>query len=128
MITDHSESNVSMQSLRGAMILLKPSKPLSIILDLHRATDSSSHLGSVTGTLWFHFLQDLSASLCFRGQRIFLHNASGWFGNVPLEASGDFGINSEEGEFHLMCQVYSSKPSSSGLGLVSFNTSLFNLI
>ncbi|KAK6927434.1 hypothetical protein RJ641_006025, partial [Dillenia turbinata] len=48
---------------------------------------------------------DISASLCFRGQRIFLHNASGWFGKVPLEASGDFGINPEEGEFHLMCQV-----------------------
>ncbi|PSR91805.1 Spermidine/putrescine import ATP-binding protein like [Actinidia chinensis var. chinensis] len=51
---------------------------------------------------------DLSASLYFRGQRIFLHNASGWFGNVPLEASGDFGINSEEGEFHLMCQLAGS--------------------
>ncbi|XP_010254207.1 PREDICTED: uncharacterized protein LOC104595255 isoform X2 [Nelumbo nucifera] len=48
---------------------------------------------------------DMAASLCFRGQRIFLHNASGWFGNVPLEASGDFGINPEYGEFHLMCQV-----------------------
>ncbi|KDP32279.1 hypothetical protein JCGZ_13204 [Jatropha curcas] len=48
---------------------------------------------------------DTSASLCFRGQRVFLHNASGWFGNVPLEASGDFGIHPEEGEFHLMCQV-----------------------
>ncbi|WCJ31158.1 embryo defective 2410 [Euphorbia peplus] len=48
---------------------------------------------------------DISAILCFRGQRIFLHNASGWFGNVPLEASGDFGIHPEEGEFHLMCQV-----------------------
>ncbi|KAJ8429390.1 hypothetical protein Cgig2_002012 [Carnegiea gigantea] len=49
--------------------------------------------------------QDMSASLCFRGQRIFLHNANGWFGSVPLEASGDFGIHPEEGEFHLMCQV-----------------------
>ncbi|XP_020203258.1 uncharacterized protein LOC109788835 isoform X2 [Cajanus cajan] len=48
---------------------------------------------------------NISASLCFRGQRIFLHNASGWFGSVPLEASGDFGILPEEGEFHLMCQV-----------------------
>ncbi|KAE8735436.1 hypothetical protein F3Y22_tig00000340pilonHSYRG00391 [Hibiscus syriacus] len=37
--------------------------------------------------------------------RIFLHNTSGWFGNVPLEASGDFGIHPKEGEFHLMCQV-----------------------
>ncbi|XP_074280480.1 protein TIC236, chloroplastic isoform X2 [Silene latifolia] len=49
--------------------------------------------------------EDISASLCFRGQRIFLHNANGWFGSVPLEASGDFGIHPEEGEFHLMCQV-----------------------
>ncbi|XP_027940510.1 uncharacterized protein LOC114194467 isoform X2 [Vigna unguiculata] len=48
---------------------------------------------------------NISGSLCFRGQRIFLHNASGWFGSVPLEASGDFGIHPEEGEFHLMCQV-----------------------
>ncbi|KAK7283049.1 hypothetical protein RIF29_12289 [Crotalaria pallida] len=48
---------------------------------------------------------NISASLCFRGQRIFLHNANGWFGSVPVEASGDFGINPEEGEFHLMCQV-----------------------
>lgn len=48
----------------------------------------------------------MKAGLCFRGQRIFLHNASGWFGDAPLEASGDFGINPENGEFHLMCQVY----------------------
>ncbi|KAK3212800.1 hypothetical protein Dsin_017506 [Dipteronia sinensis] len=51
---------------------------------------------------WF---SDISTSLCFRGQRIFLHNASGWFGDVPLEASGDFGIHPDEGEFHMMCQV-----------------------
>ncbi|XP_078432268.1 embryo defective 2410 [Wolffia australiana] len=47
----------------------------------------------------------VKASLCFRGQRIFLHNASGMFGHAPLEASGDFGINPDDGEFHLMCQV-----------------------
>ncbi|KAL9313337.1 hypothetical protein ACSQ67_018789 [Phaseolus vulgaris] len=46
-----------------------------------------------------------SGSLCFRGQSIFLHNASGWFGSIPLEASGDFGIHPEKGEFHLVCQV-----------------------
>ncbi|CAH8335842.1 unnamed protein product [Eruca vesicaria subsp. sativa] len=64
----------------------------------------------VTG-LGFHIydapssFSDVSASLSFRGQRIFLHNTSGWFGKVPLEASGDFGIHPDEGEFHLMCQV-----------------------
>ncbi|XP_020247626.1 uncharacterized protein LOC109825238 isoform X2 [Asparagus officinalis] len=47
----------------------------------------------------------VSAILCFRGQRVFLHNTSGWFGDAPLEASGDFGINPEDGEFHLMCRV-----------------------
>lgn len=64
----------------------------------------------VTG-LAFHIydapseFSEISANLCFRAQRIFLHNASGWFGKVPLEASGDFGIDPEHGEFHLMCQV-----------------------
>ena len=53
------------------------------------------------------YVQDTSASLCFRSQQIFLHNARGWFGDVPLEASGDFGIHPEEGEFHVMCQVFS---------------------
>ncbi|XP_077225871.1 protein TIC236, chloroplastic-like [Tasmannia lanceolata] len=51
------------------------------------------------------YFKEITASLCFRGQRIFLHNASGWFGDAPLEASGDFGLNPEDGEFHLMCQV-----------------------
>ena len=50
-------------------------------------------------------IQDISAGLCFRGQQIFLHNAHGCFGDVPLEASGDFGIHPDEGEFHVMCQV-----------------------
>ncbi|KAL5975173.1 hypothetical protein ACLOJK_031852 [Asimina triloba] len=48
---------------------------------------------------------ETEATLCFRGQRIFLHSGRGWFGDVPLEASGDFGLNPEDGEFHLMCQV-----------------------
>lgn len=47
---------------------------------------------------------DISTTLSFRAQRIFLNNTSGWYGSVPLEASGDFGIH-PEGEFHLMCQV-----------------------
>lgn len=51
-------------------------------------------------------LQDVYASLFFRAQRIFLHNARGWFGDIPLEASGDFGIDPEQGEYHVMCQVY----------------------
>lgn len=57
----------------------------------------------------YALLQDTTASLCFRAQRIFLQNASGWFGSVPLEASGDFGIEPEEGEFHLMFQVIFAK-------------------
>ncbi|KAK7351417.1 hypothetical protein VNO77_10862 [Canavalia gladiata] len=48
---------------------------------------------------------NVSGSSCFRGQRIFLHNTRGWFGSIPLEASGDFGIHPEDGEFHVMCQV-----------------------
>ncbi|TVU21519.1 hypothetical protein EJB05_31159, partial [Eragrostis curvula] len=48
---------------------------------------------------------EIAATLSFRGQRVFLHNASGWFGDAPVEASGDFGLNPENGEFHLMCQV-----------------------
>lgn len=48
---------------------------------------------------------EIIATLCFRGQRTFLHNASGWFGAAPIEASGDFDLNPEDGEFHLMCQV-----------------------
>lgn len=51
------------------------------------------------------YIQDIVAKLSFRGQRVFLHNASGWFGDAPVEASGDFGLNPEDGEFHLMCQV-----------------------
>ncbi|XP_071723497.1 protein TIC236, chloroplastic-like [Rutidosis leptorrhynchoides] len=48
---------------------------------------------------------EISTSLRLQGQRVFVHNASGWFGDIPVEASGDFGINPEEGEFHLVCQV-----------------------
>uniref|UniRef100_A0A6V7QQ20 Translocation and assembly module TamB C-terminal domain-containing protein n=1 Tax=Ananas comosus var. bracteatus TaxID=296719 RepID=A0A6V7QQ20_ANACO len=51
------------------------------------------------------YFSELSGNLYFRGQRVFLHNTSGLFGDAPLEASGDFGINPEDGEFHLMCQV-----------------------
>lgn len=52
-----------------------------------------------------NFMQDLTGNLIFRGQRVFLHNTSGWFGAIPLEASGDFGINPMDGEYHIMCQV-----------------------
>lgn len=71
--------------------------------NLHGQLDASG--------LSFHILDapsqfsGVTASLCFRGQRVFLHNTSGWFGDAPLEASGDFGINPDDGEFHLMCQV-----------------------
>ncbi|KAL1539650.1 protein TIC236, chloroplastic-like protein [Salvia divinorum] len=64
----------------------------------------------VTG-LAFHIYEapsafsDVYASLFFRDQRIFLHNARGWFGDIPLEASGDFCFDPEQGEYHVMCQV-----------------------
>ncbi|KAG6518572.1 hypothetical protein ZIOFF_022052 [Zingiber officinale] len=46
----------------------------------------------------------ISKNPVFHGY-IFLPNASDWFGDAPLEASSDFGINPENGEFHLMCQI-----------------------
>lgn len=68
-------------------------------------------------------MQDIAANLSFRGQRIFVHDASGWFGSVPLEASGDFGIHPEEGEFHLMCQVILASNVALGSGIY-INTSV----
>ncbi|RDX99770.1 hypothetical protein CR513_17133, partial [Mucuna pruriens] len=62
-------------------------------------------------SVWYNPL-NISGSLRFRGQRIFLHNTSGWFGSIPLEASGDFGIHPEEGEFNLMFQVSSVEVNS----------------
>lgn len=60
------------------------------------------------------------AKLSFRGQRVFLHNASGWFGDAPVEASGDFGLNPEDGEFHLMCQVLNFLTANLGCHTRSF--------
>lgn len=77
-------------------------------------------------------MQEIAATLCFRGQRIFVQNASGWFGCAPLEASGDFGINPDEGEFHLMCQVcsYLGETVDNYFSLISSNVyySLFRCI
>ncbi|XP_023524011.1 uncharacterized protein LOC111788077 isoform X2 [Cucurbita pepo subsp. pepo] len=48
---------------------------------------------------------EIAASLSFHGQRIFVQNASGWLGSTSFEASGDFGIHPEKGEFRLICEV-----------------------
>lgn len=50
-------------------------------------------------------MQEIAASLSFHGQRIFVQNASGWLGSTSFEASGDFGIHPEKGEFRLICEV-----------------------
>lgn len=80
------------------------------------------------GILCMSLMQDISTSLCFRGQRIFVHNASGWFGSVPLEASGDFGIHPEEGEFHLMCQVILTLKIVLGLGRCTLSSEIIFII
>ncbi|KZV19901.1 hypothetical protein F511_32243 [Dorcoceras hygrometricum] len=84
--------------------------PVHICMSRHETFPNLHGQLDITG-LAFHIydapsrFSDISASLFFRAQRIYLHNARGWFGNIPLEASGDFGVDPEEGEYHLMCQV-----------------------
>lgn len=52
-----------------------------------------------------YWLQGVGGTICLQGQRLFFHNASGWYGSVPLSVSGDFDLNPEDGEYRLSCQV-----------------------
>ena len=37
---------------------------------------------------------------------MFFHNASGMYGSIPLDVSGDIDINPDDGEYRLSCQVF----------------------
>jgi hypothetical protein len=72
-----------------------------------RAHDRASwHFPSLRGRLHcegleFHFwdspdsLSGASMDLLFEGDRLYLHNASGYFGGVPLTLTGDLDLNPE---------------------------------
>lgn len=49
--------------------------------------------------------KDVSGTLFIQGQRLFLHNTSGFFGAIPLHVSGDMDLNPDGGEYRLVCQV-----------------------
>jgi len=59
----------------------------------------------------FHFwdapddLRGVNMDLIFQGQRLYLHNAQGWYGAVPLHISGDMDVNPDDGEYRLSAQV-----------------------
>ncbi|KAL0030394.1 hypothetical protein WJX79_000988 [Trebouxia sp. C0005] len=59
----------------------------------------------------FHFwdaVDDLSKTnidLVFDDQRLYMHNAIGMFGSVPLTLSGDVGINPDSGQYRLSGEV-----------------------
>jgi hypothetical protein len=50
-------------------------------------------------------MQDVCGTLFIQGQRLFLHNATGFFGAIPLNVSGDMDLNPDGGEYRLVCQV-----------------------
>jgi hypothetical protein len=50
-------------------------------------------------------MQGVSGTLFFQGQRLFFHNATGYYGAIPLNVSGDIDLNPEDGEYRLSCQV-----------------------
>lgn len=54
-----------------------------------------------------YVIQGVSGTLFFQGQRLFFHNATGCYGSIPLNVSGDIDINPEDGEYRLSCQVSS---------------------
>ena len=47
----------------------------------------------------------VGGSLLFEGQRMFFHNATGAYGQVPLTVSGDMDLNPVGGEYRLSAQV-----------------------
>lgn len=55
----------------------------------------------------FHFwdatddIQDARFDLLFEDDRLYLHNATGYFGAVPLSLTGDLGLNPDEGQYRL---------------------------
>jgi hypothetical protein len=64
----------------------------------------------------FHFwdatddIMDADLDLLFEGKRVYLHNASGRFGEVPLTITGDLDLFPEGGEYRLSARVDPVKP------------------
>eukprot|EP00959_Pyramimonas_sp_CCMP1952_P414224 8679043-Pyramimonas_sp.AAC.1 len=50
-------------------------------------------------------MRAVDMDLLFQGQRMYLHNAHGWYGGVPMGVSGDLDINPEGGMYRLSAQV-----------------------
>eukprot|EP00873_Tetraselmis_striata_P029672 jgi/Tetstr1/449936/TSEL_036990.t1 len=61
--------------------------------------------------LEFHFwdspdsLSGASMDLLFEGDRMYLHNASGYFGGVPLTLTGDLDLNPLVGQYRLSASI-----------------------
>jgi hypothetical protein len=68
--------------------------------------------GTVRGRgLGFHFFDapddfaGVDLDLLFEGRRLYLHGASGFYGAIPLTATGDIDITPELGEYHVSANI-----------------------
>jgi hypothetical protein len=68
--------------------------------------------GSVRGTgLGFHFhdapddFAGVDMDMLFEGRRLYLHGASGYYGAIPLTATGDIDVTPERGEYHVSANI-----------------------
>lgn len=50
-------------------------------------------------------LTEVKMTMLFEGKRMYLHDAKGFYGAIPIQVTGDLDVNADDGEYRLMLQV-----------------------